>query len=58
MTRKDKFISIVAILWVITNFTVFVLFGIKNVFFSNIAYIIFLVMILCCKPIMNWLNSK
>lgn len=57
-SRKDKFIGIVAALWAVTNMTVYFLFDIDHVLYSNLVYIIFLVCILLCKPAMRWLNEK
>ena len=57
-SRKDKFICIVTALWAVTNITVYFLFDIDHVLYSNLAYIIFLVCVLLCKPAMRWLNEK
>lgn len=57
-SRKDKFICIVAALWSVTNITVYFLFDIDHVLYSNLVYIIFLVCVLLCKPAMRWLDEK
>lgn len=58
-TRKDMFVSITAIIWIITNLIVYLItLDLAIVAVINMGFLLFLFLTLQDKKIMKWLNEK
>lgn len=57
--RKDMFVSITAIIWIITNLIVYLItLDLAIVAVINMGFLLFLFLTLYDKKIMKWLNEK
>lgn len=57
--RKNMFVNIVTILWLVTNLVVYLITrDIYDVAISNLGFFVFIGLVLKNKKIMNWLNKK
>lgn len=57
--RKDLFVNIVTIIWLVTNLVVYLLTrDLYDVAVSNLGFFVFIVLTLKDKKIMNWLNKR
>lgn len=57
--RKDMFVSITAIIWIITNLIVYLItLDLAIVAVINMGFLLFLFLTLQDKKIMKWLNEK
>lgn len=57
--RKDMFVSITAIIWIITNLIVYLItLDLVIVAVINMGFLLFLFLTLQDKKIMKWLNEK
>ena len=57
--RKDMFVNIVTILWLVTNLVVYLITrDIYDVSISNLVFFVFIGLTMKNKKIMNWLNKE
>ena len=57
--RKDMFVNITAIIWIITNLIVYLItLDLDIVAVINMGFLLFLFLTLQDKKIMKWLNEK
>ena len=57
--RKDMFVNITAIIWIITNLIVYLItLDLAIVAVINMGFLLFLFLMLQDKKIMKWLNEK
>ena len=57
--RKDMFVNIVTIIWLVTNLVVYLITrDLYDVSVSNLAFLVFVGLTLKNRRIMNWLNKK
>lgn len=57
--RKDMFVNITAIIWIITNLIVYLItLDLAIVAVINMGFLLFLFLTLQDKKIMKWLNEK
>lgn len=57
--RKDMFVNITAIIWIITNLIVYLItLDLTIVAVINMGFLLFLFLTLQDKKIMKWLNEK
>lgn len=57
--RKDMFVNITAIIWIITNLIVYLItIDLAIVAVINMGFLLFLFLTLQDKKIMKWLNEK
>ena len=57
--RKDMFVNIVTIIWLVTNLVVYLITrDIYDVSISNLVFFVFIGLTLKNKKIMNWLNKE
>lgn len=57
--RKDMFVNIVTILWLVTNLVVYLITrDLYDVSISNLVFFVFIGLTLKNKKIMNWLNKR
>ena len=57
--RKDMFVNITAIIWIITNLIVYLItIDLTIVAVINMGFLLFLFLTLQDKKIMKWLNEK
>lgn len=57
--RKDMFVNITAIIWIITNLIVYLItMDLVIVAVINMGFLLFLFLTLQDKKIMKWLNEK
>lgn len=57
--RKDMFVNITAIIWIITNLIVYLItLNLAIVAVINMGFLLFLFLTLQDKKIMKWLNEK
>lgn len=57
--RKDMFVNIIAIIWIITNLIVYLItLDLAIVAVINMGFLLFLFLTLQDKKIMKWLNEK
>ena len=57
--RKDMFVNIVTILWLVTNLVVYLITrDLYDVSISNLLFFVFIGLTLKNKKIMNWLNKE
>ena len=57
--RKDMFVNITAIIWIITNLIVYLItLDLAIVTVINMGFLLFLFLTLQDKKIMKWLNEK
>ena len=58
-SRKDMFVNITAIIWIITNLIVYLItLDLAIVAVINMGFLLFLFLTLQDKKIMKWLNEK
>ena len=56
--RKDMFVNIVTIIWLVTNLVVYLITrDLYDVSVSNLGFFVFIGLTLKNKKIMNWLNK-
>ena len=57
--RKDMFVNITAIIWIITNLIVYLItLDLAIIAVINMGFLLFLFLTLQDKKIMKWLNEK
>ena len=57
--RKDMFVNITAIIWIITNLIVYLItLDLAIVAVINMGFLLFLFLTLKDKKVMHWLNEK
>lgn len=57
--RKDMFVNITAIIWIITNLIVYLItIDLAIIAVINMGFLLFLFLTLQDKKIMKWLNEK
>jgi energy-converting hydrogenase Eha subunit F len=56
--RKDMFVSIYALVWGVTDMVLYFVYGMDTTMVSNCVFIILLIAVLMCSPLMRWLNKK
>lgn len=57
--RKDRFVNITTIIWIVVNFiTYLITMDLAIVAVFNMGFLLFLFLILKDKKLMNWLNEK
>lgn len=57
--RKDMFVNITSIVWIVTNLISYLITGdLSIVAVINMGFFLFLFLTLKDKKVMNWLNEK
>ena len=56
--RKDIFMAVYAVVWVTSNIVAYYMFGNDGTLISNAVFIVMLILVLMCRPLMRWLNEK
>lgn len=57
--RKDMFVNITSIIWIVTNLISYLITGdLSIVAVINMGFFLFLFLTLKDKKVMNWLNEK
>ena len=56
--RKDNFVIIVSIAWILANLGTFFVAGEEYMVISSAIFIVLLAAIMSCRPLMRWFNEK